>query len=62
MKNQTSLRGQCIMRPLNQSGADPIVFRADETGDSVETLLDYLVEIAIHEVIEEVRAACAEVR
>jgi hypothetical protein len=62
MKNQTSLRGQCIMRPLNQSEADPIVFPAAETDDGVETLLDYLVEIAIYEVIEEVRAACAEVR
>jgi len=50
------------MRPLNQSEADPIVFPAAETDDGVETLLDYLVEIAIYEVIEEVRAACAEVR
>lgn len=62
MKNQTSFRGQCVIRALNQSEADPIILPVAETDDGVETLLDYLVEIAIHEVIEEARVACARVR
>lgn len=45
-----------------QCEADLIIFPVAETDDGIETLLDYLVEIAIQEVIEEARVACAEVR
>lgn len=62
MENQTSLRGQFVLRPLKPIEADPITFPVAETDDCVETLLDYLVEIAIQEVIEEARVACAGVR
>jgi hypothetical protein len=62
MENQTSLRGQFVLRPLKKSEADPIIFPVAETDEGVETLLDYLVEIAIQEVIEEARVACAKVR
>lgn len=62
MNSQTSLQRQWVIRPLKQSEADPITFPFAETDDGVETLLDYLVEIAIQEVIEEARVACAKVR
>jgi hypothetical protein len=60
MTNQTTLRRQCAIRPINKSGTNPITFSVAETDDGVETLLDYLVEIAIQEVVEEARVACAE--
>ena len=62
MKSQTSLQGHCVLRPHKEDEADPIPFPVAEVDDGLETLLDYLVEIAIQEVIEEARVARAKVR
>ena len=62
MENQISSRGQFVLRPRKEDEANPIIFPVAEVDDGIQTLLDYLVEIAIQEVVEEARVACVEVR